>query len=334
MRLFAKSILKKPSFLIILLIMPLLTLFGSVYSKSNSVMLHYGFYVDGDVKSDVMKCFLQDLSEYSGLTDFTEYSDVETMKLDIRKGNLEGGYVLPADLDEQMDAGNRKEVISVYINRNTTTNKVINMSLFEVFFKYYSLHLAENGLLEKVSEEVNLEIYEDAVSYYRDEGSTFGFEFLEMTNSTPTDSTTLYKGLVTKLIVLTMFFFVISGYIAYAGKRMQGFRLRLPYAKAFPTYCRFLSVYLIASLTVGGICLWILNAEKPFYVLGHFLLLVLAFALILLLLYVCRVPSSLVTILLPVYTICNCLFNSELFDLSVYLKALSFVKYFLIVSLF
>ncbi len=334
MRILVKSILHKPSFFIVLLLMPLLTAFALNYTKTNGVILHYGYTWEGEPTSDVMKTFREKLDTYHGLCVFDYYTNEEDMRIDISSGRLEGGYRIPGDLSERILAGRNRHSIQVFINHNTTTYKVIDMTLFGLFFEPFSLSVAEDLLLSRVSDSVNLDLYEDSFDYYGGEGSTFHFDFYEGASAEVSSSRLVFIGYLSTLLVLCIFFLVMAGYLNYNSPSLAQVKLRIPYGKSLLFYLQYMSVYLGSAFLMGGICLNIAKKQDAGILILHLALYLVILLVLLALFYLLKVSNRVIILLLPSYTLLNCLFCPAIFDLSAYIPVLSPIKYFLIVSLF
>lgn len=123
------------------------------------------------------------LEAHEGLVRFEILDSSEQVRQAVLKGDVECGYVLPADLTDKMIARRANRLITVYRDADTVTVPIVNEVLFERIFhqvsgEWYKDYLLENSIIQEagVDSERLREIVNNIVDLQMKSGSTFQFE--------------------------------------------------------------------------------------------------------------------------------------------------------------
>ena len=96
-----KRLIKKKSYIAMLLVVPLMVLMLNAVSSADAGLLTIGIYLPGeDFSSDYIKA---DLTDNPGSLRFIFYEDEDSLRKDVARQQLTEGWVFPENLDEAME---------------------------------------------------------------------------------------------------------------------------------------------------------------------------------------------------------------------------------------
>lgn len=219
-----KQYLKKPLFLTILLLIPLLTMMLSNSSNpEKSPSIQIGFYTSGN--STELHTLSEHLTNNDSLFTFISYSSEAALRNDVAKGFLECGYIIPDNLFDQLLDNKKKELVRVITSPKTTMAPMINETFYAAVFEQLSGLLLTRYLTEQSSIASYCPDYFDRddithrYHYYLSNGSTFSFQYLgaptEYQLTTKDILLSPIRGILSILILLCAF----CGALAYYNQQ-------------------------------------------------------------------------------------------------------------------
>ena len=160
-----KRLLKKPMFLITLLLIPLAALSVGIVSKEDSGIITVAIFSESEnddpIYNDIKEQILGEESAFR----FVEYDDVESIKKDVKTGKLSCAWVFKSDLSRRISSFVRDRdydaVVDVYVSEDSTLYQLSREKLYGYLYKSLSydvfLDFMESKGIESTPE--NLEIY-------------------------------------------------------------------------------------------------------------------------------------------------------------------------------
>ena len=220
--LYIKRCLKKVSFIILLLSIPILCLILKYNTGNDDSTIKSGIYIEE--YSKYSKEISNNLMNNYDSVDFELCDNLETLKKKVANGTYETGYDFPNGFEEKINNCDTYSMVLVYSSPGTITNALTNEYVFSEIFKIYSIKelinyinddkAFENENLANLEEKI-IPIYED----YLNGDDTFSFEYINPKNST-TDNTKLFnsyvmlsiKGVIALLIMFASFMGTLNLY--------------------------------------------------------------------------------------------------------------------------
>lgn len=207
LRLLMKRTVKKPAFLLFLLIMPLLSFVIDRLGQGESAGAAVGIYMDGqdteemkeggirDVEEakettsgemNLEREFLSLLYEQKGILQFRLYESEEEMRQDVEKGGLDCGVSLQEELWEGLETGAWQDTVIVYVTSSSSMTEVVKERIASLLFTLYS----ENNYVNYIEQaeafagtdgkDTKADIVSFAKAAYEThllDGSTFDFQY-------------------------------------------------------------------------------------------------------------------------------------------------------------
>lgn len=179
--LMGKRTVKKPAFLLFVLIMPLMSFMIDRLGQGESAGVEIGI---------LPECQEQDfpalLREQEGILQFRLYEDEREMCLDVESGELDCGVLLHEDLWGGLAGGEWREKITIYVTSSSSMTEIVKEKIASIVFTIYS----ENHYLgyierseafaraeETVSRAEIVSFAEEAYERHLLDGSTFDFQY-------------------------------------------------------------------------------------------------------------------------------------------------------------
>lgn len=150
-----KQNLKKPSFYLVLLLMPVFTFLLTLSSNQSSDDVLVGFSVTG--KSDDKDLIIDTLEDAEGLFTFKYYKDTEEMAIDVVRGKLECAYEIPSDLYDTMAGGKKRRLVTAYTSPSSTMRSVIDEVLYSHLFK----EISKRAVIDYITTKSPIAPYKD-----------------------------------------------------------------------------------------------------------------------------------------------------------------------------
>ena len=221
--LLAKRSFKKFSFLVLLVMIPVLAiLYKNNVSKNTSPNIMAGIYLEKD--TPYVNSIIDRITSQFGSVEFEKCPDLETLQKRVVTGRYECGYYFGEDFEERLMNSDLQSLITVYSSPATMTVALANEYVYSEIFREYVFHRLVDYIskdpvfdghdLSDVKETL-LPVYEGYIA----SDATFSFQFLN-SESKITDNTQLYtsfslssvKGLLSMFVMFAGFMGVLNLY--------------------------------------------------------------------------------------------------------------------------
>ena len=191
LRLLMKRMLKKPAFMLFLLILPLMSFLIDRLGQSRSEGMVVGLVLEAEEQGGtgderVQQEFLSVLREQEGVLQFLLYEDEKKMRQDVEKGELDCGVFLREDLWEGLDTGAWQDTIMLYTTSSSSMTEIVKEKIASVVFTFYSEknyvnYIAQSEVFAAAGEtSARTDIVSFAKAAYEThllDGSTFAFQY-------------------------------------------------------------------------------------------------------------------------------------------------------------
>lgn len=333
-----KRYLKKPSFLVILLLLPLGILAARKGQGSDSQDIRIAVSVQGEEDNELGQILARNLverprGEDSGMFRFYLCRDEEQVKDEVASRRAECGFVVYEGLREKLDTGRYKRSIGVYSAPSTVAASLSTETVFAALMEIYDREL----LVDYVSGDSLFDALESAdreqaagqagqlYDKWLGNGSTFRFEYSfqdgEGSPASASDSPQETVFPVRGIVAVYVFITALYGAVVLCGDEERG--LFLPLSYGYRRACRLASMgapAVMASLS-GLLALWVSGSlERPAREIGAMIAYCAAVtAVSWLLKLICRRPQVLCCII-PFFVIGSLLFCPVFIDAGRYLS--------------
>ena len=346
-----KRLYKKVTFVVLLLIIPLLTLFFSLFARQSSGFVHIALAADGE--DAVAEAVIDELLGSSEFIRFTRCAATEEAVRMVRNGDADGAWLFPADFEERIEGFSKvssrwASALTVMEREETIPLRLSREKLACTLYKYCSRALYIDyvrealPMLDGVTEN-------DLMSYYNDfrvEISLFDFESANSSGEMVESNGYLLapvRGLLSVVVVLSG----LAAALFFMRDEQKGSYSFLPYSKkpliAFA--CGFiavlnLAVVMLLSLYAAGLGL------SPLREMGSLLLFAVSGCLFGMLLQQITGSIRVMCALLPLLTVvmiavCPVFFNIQsleplrlFFPPTYYIRSVYQNEYFLYTALY
>lgn len=347
MRLFlltVKQYLCSPFLLLLLIAAPVLCFYVShrpAHETDDRIRIGYCI-VDPDAPEQIadtnedIDWLTAALGEGETLFSFYASSTPDALRAEVARGTAECGYLIPADLFEQLRKGNRRELIVLLTSPRTTMSDVINETLFSTIFQRLSGQVflqyltRRSAIAEYYPDAFTAEDVENLYQKYLTNGSTFSFTYDNTVNEFHYGTTAVLtqplRGLFAVLILLSGFVGALSYY--QAAEHPVFARLRVRIVRIVVPMLFACIISLICLFGIPGIAA-IDHTLAGFFAEAAKLLLYTLFCLGFLLLITTIIPyRGILYALFPLYLM-GCLIFSPIFlDATQFLPELKTASYF------
>ncbi|MBD5458203.1 MAG: hypothetical protein HDR27_06475 [Lachnospiraceae bacterium] len=191
LRLLMKRMLKKPAFMLFLLILPLMSFLIDRLGQSRSEGMVVGLVLEAEEQGGtgderVQQEFLSVLREQEGVLQFLLYEDEKKMRQDVEKGELDCGVFLREDLWEGLNTGAWQDTITLYTTSSSSMTEIVKEKIASVVFTFYSEknyvnYIAQSEVFAAAEEtSARTDIVSFAKAAYEThllDGSTFAFQY-------------------------------------------------------------------------------------------------------------------------------------------------------------
>lgn len=336
---FSKRLLRKPFFIALLCIFPLLSIGITIYSQQENPLLQVALFAE--TEDELALKTIQSLKTNHKVVHFYEVTSGEELKNDVKKSKAECGYIFTKHytLEHLIDVEQLNNSIQVIESPNSMLTGSMNELVFSSFFEFYTKELIldylQNGNI--VSKTEKLSAVTQKASQYFDKYSTaegiFSFEttnhsskHTSIVTSSITDTflTNLCRGILSILILLA----AMCGGLLLIQDNKSNLLLPLPYSvRPVIELLELLAPAMLMAVS-GLIGLAILPNSHSLWkeALGLCFYVPLTVLFTHLLLRIIR-TESLYHTAFPIVIISTLLLSPALFDLSVYIKLLTLPKY-------
>lgn len=158
--LFQKRIVKKPVFIITIILIPLLMIMLAAFSVQKSALVEVAVFSEQN-KSDSDSLLKDILESSTQVISFYECGSVKEVKQNVITGKAECGYIIPADIDDfakwyytDDKTIDSKDNIKVLLKDSSVTTRVVNEIVLEKIFSRNAYNIAKNFLREKHEQKI------------------------------------------------------------------------------------------------------------------------------------------------------------------------------------
>lgn len=180
--LYSKRLLKKPSFLILLLLLPLCTFALTKLTKKTDSTIQAGVYLNLTKADHLAKSTYEILLEDKDIVKFYGYQDKNRLLHDIKTKKIDCGYVLPDNLLEALDKNGSNDRIQVFYPPDSMSVKMLNEKVYGAIIQEYSFDILQKFVSKEDifsymdSQHIQKEL-KSKYDHYRSNDSTFTFEY-------------------------------------------------------------------------------------------------------------------------------------------------------------
>ena len=334
MKMMCKRHLRKISFCIILLMIPIFTILVTYFTKSEKSSIDIGIYNKGD---DALSNSMEDyLTSLDGMVNFIPLESEDELTEDIKKRKLDCGYILPADFTKRLEDNVRLGAIRAIRSPGSSMASVADEFVITAFLNTYSYDILKNYTINTgdFSELDSDEISQELLALYQKyliSDETFRFTY-ENSSNEYIDDIELIPALVTHSVIgINALFIMIAGLagalITYKDKKSGIFTIFSSKDQAvFGFFDVFAPILLASTVTLISLTVTfgIDTLPMTFLRLIAYMMLVAGFS------YLVQtvVKSSVIfASFMPILIIGSLVFSPVFFDLSVLLPKLSVLKY-------
>lgn len=333
-RLLCKRVIKKPTFLIILILIPIVTFMLKFSLERTSIDIHVGIIALSD--DETSQTFLTKVLEYnSRFVHFHKYTSKDELEQAVKSQTIQCGYVLHEDFSSKLSDGNYSKLMTVY----QPTNSIIVSITDELMTSFLSDKLAlgivtdicfSDKMLGYVNEDKLEESINEHFYYYASNTDSFSFHFTNVISDESYDID-YAKSVVTPLrgvIALFIFISAMAGGVTWYNDRKNGaFKIC---TRGFSIYTGFLEIFIPTLLTsiVSLINIYFLNISSNFIIeiltILLYTLICTAFTLL-----ICSIIRSALrfTSCIPIFIIGSLIFSPIIINIAAFAPSLTFAKY-------
>lgn len=183
--LFGKRLLKRPVYLIILLLMPLTVFLLSRTQAESPSGIRAMLYVEGadwKEQEDLLDKIIDRLLAEDATVRFTLVESEEELKRAVLKQEADCGYVFPEDFSERLRKDEWKRSVTFYCGEDTMIPMLVNELLYTSVFQVYSADAFIDFMGAAYGEEAGGRTKaenkaEELLNLYLTNGSTFSFAY-------------------------------------------------------------------------------------------------------------------------------------------------------------
>ncbi len=194
-RLLMKRTIKKPAFLLLLLIMPLLSVLIDRLGQGESAGTETGIMLEGQ-EEEMRRKFLTILGEQEGMIRFRLYENEKEMRQDVERGELDCGVFLHEDLWKGLEDGAWQETITLYVTSSSNMTEIVKEKIASIVFTLYSErnyvnYIERSDAFKAEGQDSIADIVSFAQAAYEKhllDGSTFSFLYQGQENRDGNDS--------------------------------------------------------------------------------------------------------------------------------------------------
>lgn len=181
-RLYCKRLLKRPSFLILLIFLPLCTIALTQISKTSDSSIQVGIFIDTKQADTLAMKTLERIKDYDGVIRFHIYNTKEDFIHEVKIGTVDCGYLFPDNLEDALQSGGSEGQIQVLSKPDSASTKLITETIYGIVIQDYSFTILNDYVTDdKVFKEMDAasvtDELKDFYQLYRSNGKTFSFEF-------------------------------------------------------------------------------------------------------------------------------------------------------------
>ncbi len=336
--LFLKRSLKKKTFFILLISIPILCHLLNLSLKGDSpTSLRVGLYLE-DNSGSAKEIANQLVSNYDSV-DFEICDDLTTLKRNVVSHTYECGYVFQKDFNRKLEQADCKHMITIYASPSTIASGITSEYLFSEVFEKYAYnkmlnYLEHDGIASPESQNYSIDSIEKEYRSFLTSDETFSFRYVnpskgEIDTSVLRASFTLssVRGLVALLIMFASFIGVLNLYKDDQNKIFYSFTgLYKPLAKMSEIF----TITLLASAS-GLIAIYVCGLnERLITEILRLLIYSIICSIYFYLLYMVIPNRYVFATIIPLLIIGSIIFCPIFFDFSTVLPFIRYVSYFFV----
>lgn len=331
-----KRFLKRGSFLVLLVLLPVAAWLLYITQKSDSSEIRIAVYVEDEADNKLGMQMLDTLrTDESEMFTFYSCPDEQMLKEDVAARRAECGYIIHQGLNDKLDEKNFKRSIGVYSAPSTVLSKLTTEIVFASLAENYNGYLLADyvahselfdvvALPETAVRKVMTGQAESLYEKWRLSGETFHFDFVyqgqtELEEGSKSSAVFPVRGLI------AVYLFVIGMYSAVINRQDwdKGIFQPLPYIYRYP--CSF--ACLAAPVMLAGfsafMALWLGGSGGIWWLeLAAILVYLLGISLFSWLLGHCLPGSQVLSSLIPFFIIGSLIFCPVFIDVGTLFPAL------------
>jgi len=204
-----KRLIKKVSFLIILLLIPLFTIFMANTAKEESGFVRIAL-VSEDPADPIAADIIAKVKETTKITVVTECKTEREAKIMVERGEADTAWVLLPDLEsraEKIAAGEKEHLIRVYLSEDNTFVRAAREKLLGMLFPIVSYEIYEDAALKlPLGDEYKTpEFLADAYDIFGEDTTLIEYGYLDSNQEAPKNSdfiTAPLRGLLGAVMLL------------------------------------------------------------------------------------------------------------------------------------
>lgn len=213
--LFIKRCLKRTSFIILLLLIPILCMVFKTNIEDTKISIKTGLYIESE--DNLTNKICNNLkNNYESVT-FERCSSLDELTSRVASGDYECGYVFNSDFSEKVYKNKTNNLVTVYKSPGTLTDAITDEYVFsEVFAEYGFNELAEFISSQKIFTINDIDALRSTLrpeyDYYMAGNDTFSFEYINADNEAIDNSSLLssyvllsVRGIITLFIMFAAF---------------------------------------------------------------------------------------------------------------------------------
>lgn len=262
--LFCKRLIKKPVFVILLLLLPITSIFLKKAFTIQNVHIKAALYTPD--KDGISNDAVEMLVNQNDIIEFVECESPEEVRAKVAGGQCMCGYILPENLEEKFDLNLFRNSIDV-LTGSYSVSPLTDEMVFSAVYRYYALHILDKyiddtGLFKKYSSKEIKKELADLYNQYLIDGSTFSFNY-HNENAISKDSSVLLPGFlilsVRGLLSVVIFISGFAGAVQLCRDRkncifrtLSGIRLKLAEFMVILSPVTVIGISCLFSLAVSG----------------------------------------------------------------------------------
>jgi hypothetical protein len=142
--LFIKRLCKKPAFVVILLIMPVLVLTFSIVLKDSDDTVRVALYNDGN--DEEIDRIIDDILAMQSVVCFYRSSSVSDLRADVLTNTAECGFVFSDGVWEALRNEDAENMITIYQSTKSSMTDYMKEEVYSVMYRYLAIELLEDYL--------------------------------------------------------------------------------------------------------------------------------------------------------------------------------------------
>lgn len=255
---------KRPGFLILLLLLPILLYGFRQLEKKDTEGIAIAVYVEE--QQGLSQEIADALIKKDGMFRFYQCTSKEEMMDEVASRRAECGYLFYQGLEEKLDRQDMKRCIGVYSAPSTVADALSTEVVFSVLFEVYGKDLLENftrgnQIFASLDQEEAWDEMELLYEKYRSNGSTFSFAYEYLAETVDADVSSPAVFPIRGMIAVTIFVTGLFSAVMLCEDEAKGLFIPLSYAQK--PWCALSSM--MAPVFLTGI-----SGLVAIYITGNF----------------------------------------------------------------